>query len=97
MKLGSCTIAVMNEEFQRAIELLAAAKRAAALGDHFNAEALYQDAIAALSKIRAYSKEQVDAFIGLADSIDARGGDSKALRAVAKAMASACDDNDACC
>ena len=85
----------MNEEFQKAIELLAAAKRTAALGDHFDAEALYQDAIAAFSQIHTYSKEQVDAFIGLADSIDARGGDSKALRAVAKVMAGACDDNDA--
>jgi len=85
----------MDVEFQKGIELLAAAKQAAAVGDHYNAEALYQDAIAAFSNgntpSKKHSKEQVDAFIGLANSIDARGGDSKALRAVAKAMASACD------
>jgi hypothetical protein len=83
----------MNTEFQKALDLVEAAKRSAAGGDHFNAEILYQDAIAAFSKSNTQSKEHVAAFIGLADSIDARGGDSKALRAVAKAMASAYDDN----
>jgi hypothetical protein len=84
----------MDVQFQKGIELLAAARQAAALADHYNAEALYQDAIAAFSKsAKRRSKEQVDAFIGLADSIDARGGDSSVLRAVAKAMAGACDAN----
>jgi len=75
----------MHQQLQNAIDLLEAAKRAAAIGDHINAEQLYQDAIAAFPK--THSKEQVTAYIGLADSVDARGGDSTALRALAKIMA----------
>lgn len=76
----------MKPQLQYAIDLVEAAKQAAASGDHLNAEELYQDAIAAFSKSETHSRE-VEAYIGLADTVDARGGDSTGLRALAKIMA----------
>jgi hypothetical protein len=45
----------MNAELQKALDLVGAAKLAAANGDHSNAEILYQDAIAAFSKSNTQS------------------------------------------
>ena len=76
----------VNPEFQKATKLLKAARLAAAAGDHLKAEILYQDAITAFSNTSTHSKEYVAALIGLAESIDARGGDSTGLRTLAEVM-----------
>jgi hypothetical protein len=61
---------------------LRAAKNAAASGDHLTAQTLFQDAIFA-SDADVPDWGLFDAYIGLADSTDALGENSGALRAVA--------------
>jgi hypothetical protein len=71
---------------ERASKLVESARRAFSGGDFANAEALYQDAIAAFLRSKANIKAQLEAYIGLADCVDARGGDSQALRALIKTI-----------
>jgi hypothetical protein len=76
----------MNSKLDKAHDLLESARRAAADRDLPQAESLYQDAIAALVNNRSSLKLQIEAYIGLADCIDARGGNSDGLRKLAKIM-----------
>jgi hypothetical protein len=70
---------------------LHAAKKAAERRDYVNAERLYQEAIFASSP-HLPARELLNAYEGLADSIDALGGNSALIRAVAAAIETACED-----
>jgi tetratricopeptide (TPR) repeat protein len=76
----------MPSTSDKASDLVESARRAFAAGDFANAEALYQDAIAAFPNSQVNVKVQVEAYIGLADCVDARGDDSRALRALARVI-----------